>query len=237
MINKGNIDKLYTKNNDSIKINYILHTDPVFRRNGIKSSCISKLNWFNLSWVNDFIKHVFNIIDFLEIKPYSIEIHPGQSENGKNNVLAFSKAIKTIHERYEEKYDSEVKIFIENRTKQYIQDGRDIRSFWTYFKDNYPDLQEKTGIILDIQQLYTVNKENFESELLKIPKECLFGLHIHERHRTPSGKNIPLNIWEFIADKIPDLIENERQFHILPEVHHSKQAEETYKFCKEFLKI
>lgn len=237
MINKNIVDKLYAKSNDPIEINYTLHTDPVFGRLGSNGRCMSKLNWFNPGWVNNFTNHVFNIIDFLELKPYSIEIHPGQSEKGKNNVLTFSKAIKTLHERYHEKYDSEVKIFIENRTKQHIQDGRDIAHFWTYFKKNYPLLTENTGVILDIQQLYTVTKENFEYEFLKIPKECLFGLHIHERHRTPSGEKIPMHIWEFLSEKIIDLIQDNRQFHILPEVHHSKQAEETYKFCKEFLNI
>jgi hypothetical protein len=64
IINKGNIDKLYT-NPDPIQIKYILHKDPVFRRNGIKK-VISKLNWFNPSWVNDFINHILISLIFLK---------------------------------------------------------------------------------------------------------------------------------------------------------------------------
>ena len=58
MINKSKVNKLYTKEKNPHKINYILHTDPVFSRQGNNGSCTSKLNWYNSGWVNDFLKHV-----------------------------------------------------------------------------------------------------------------------------------------------------------------------------------
>lgn len=89
---------------------------------------------------------------------------------------------------------------------------------------------------MDIQQFYTVTKDNFKLEFNKIPKDCLCGLHIHERHRTPEYKFIPEDIWKYISMEL-ELTYIEQNFHILPEVHHAKQVEETYKFCKEIFNL
>ncbi|MEM5815525.1 MAG: hypothetical protein QXL14_00555, partial [Candidatus Aenigmatarchaeota archaeon] len=165
--------------------------------------------------------------DFLEVKPYAIEIHPGKSQ--RNNIKVFSKAIKRLYDAYKNRYNEKVLIFIENRTRQYIQDGEDINDFWMLFKNRYPNLTGNVGIILDIQQLYTVTQDNFISEFEKIPQDSLFGLHIHTRHRTPSiDDKIP---WKFISTNL----KQNRLFHILPEFIVSRILKKTYLFCKETL--
>lgn len=181
----------------------------------------------------------FSIIDFLDQTPYAIEIHPGKYDNGKNNFKTLSKAVKKLHDLYYNKYNKDILIFIENRTDQYIQDGSDIEDFWKLFSQLYPELVHKTGIVLDIQQLYTSTKKfkkDFKKEFSRIPKNSLIGAHIHERHKTPKCKYIPREIWDYVA------IENQwsnqnRPFHILLEVHPHNHVIDTYQFCKKYLKI
>ncbi len=78
-----------------------------------------------------------------------------------------------------------MKIEQDNTFRQHIQNEADINDFWRLFKDKYPDLVRHVGIMLDIQQLYAVTKDNFISEFDKIPKDCLYGAHIHTKHGIP----------------------------------------------------
>jgi hypothetical protein len=90
-LDKQSVEKLYTKSSDKYK--YILHTDPELRR--------ITLNWYDNHWVNQFIEHVFSIIDFFPQIPYALEIHPGKSQkNNNNNPNTYSKAIKQIYDRF-----------------------------------------------------------------------------------------------------------------------------------------
>jgi hypothetical protein len=201
---------------------------------GTKSSCTPKLEWYNLNWLDNFKTHVFSIIDYLGTTHYAIEIHPGNFDRGKNNIKVLSDAIKNLHEKYHQKYNQKVLIFIENRTGQHIKDGEDIKDFWEYFKEHYPNLTDKTGIILDIQQFHTVNKGDFKKEFSKIPKDCLIGVHIHKgRHQVPAEDDkIP---WKYVSEQINELGTKNRPLHILHEVDHAKHAEKTYEFCKSYL--
>ncbi|MFU2192212.1 MAG: hypothetical protein ACOX08_03390 [Methanobacterium sp.] len=228
------VKHLYTPGFIDKNIKYVLHTEPVFSHQGFNGNCTPKLKWYKTGWIHKFVNHIFSIIDFLKIAPYAIEIHPGKFDRGKNNIRVLSKAINIMHGKLERKYDENILIFIENRTGQYIKDGNDINDFWEYFKENYPELTFKTGIILDIQQFYTVNKDNFIPEFSLIPKESLFGVHIHKgKHQVPSEDDlIP---WKFVSEQIKNLGTQKRPLHILPEVHHAKHAEKTYKFCQDYL--
>lgn len=238
-LNYNAVKEIYTNDHIVNEIKYILHTEPIFKRKGAKGFNTPKLQWYNPSWFDRFCKHIFSIIDFFCSTPYAIEIHPGEYEEGKNNEKTLSKAIQGLHGAYTDRYGEEVLIFIENRTNQYIQDGSDIESFWKLFSRDYPNLIHKTGIVLDIQQLYTATKKfkkDFKIEFSKIPPNSLIGAHIHEKHKTPRFKYIPKEIWEFVA-KEQQWTNQNRAFHILPEVHPHSHVIETYTFCKRFLKI
>ncbi len=238
MLDLDSVEKIYSKSSSASNVRYILHTEPVFSRKGQKKSCTSHLEWYDHRWLNKFLKHTFSIIDFFKYPPYAIEIHPGMSKKGKNNIKTFSQAINTLHNEYFDKYGISPLIFIENRSNQYIQDGTGIKEFWNYFKDEYAHLTKETGIILDIQQLYTSTKNfDFKGEFKKIPEESLIGVHIHERHRKPLCKHIPKEIWQFVADNHHWSGKKNRSFHVLPEVHHSNDVKDTYSFCKNFLRI
>jgi len=66
-------------------------------------------------------------------------------------------------------------------------------------------------------------------EFRKILQDSLFGFHVHTRHRKPSiNDKIP---WKRISTEF----KQDRLFHVLPEVHHAKEVEQTYLFCKEIL--
>lgn len=234
------VKRLYKPGFLDKNIKYVLHTDPALERRiydnqrVLKCKCTPQLKWYNTDWIKKFTEQLCNIIDFFEITPYAIEIHPGNYENGKNNIHTFSKAIEILHKSFENKYQEEILIFIENRTGQHIKDGNDIKEFWNNFMKEYPDLTSKTGIILDIQQFYTVNRSNFITEFSKIPKESLFGVHIHKgRHQVPEPDDlIP---WKYVSQEISNLGNFTRPLHVLPEVHHSKNVEATYEFCKNYL--
>lgn len=236
-LDENSVPKLYSKDLISDNVNYILHTEPVFNRKGINENITSKLHWYSSSWFDEFVKHVFSIIDFFQVLPYAIEIHPGQSERKKNNIEAFLAAIEKLHNIYLDTYDKELLLFIENRTSQYIQNGTNIKQFWNYFSNKYPELTDKTGIVLDIQQLYTATKnrnKNFQTEFSKIPPDSLIGAHIHERHKKPSCKYIPIEIWDYVAE---NLDWREGVFHILPEVHPHSHVVPTYEFCMNYLNL
>lgn len=104
-----------------------------------------QLDWYENSWMEEFLKHVFSIFDFLGVKLYVIEINPSKSQ--RNNIKVFSKAIKRLYDAYKNRYNEKVLIFIENRTGQYIQDGEDVNDFWMLFKNRYPNLTRNVGII------------------------------------------------------------------------------------------
>lgn len=243
-VDEKSVKHLYTPGFLDIEVRYVLHTEPVSSKKGLNGSCTPKLEWYDPNWVTKFINHVFCIIDFLKIMPYAIEVHPGKFENGKNSIKVLSQAIEALHTRYEQKYNERILIFIENRPDQYIQDGADIAEFWEYFKNEYPHLTDRTGIILDILQLYTSTKKygkNFESEFSIIPKESLLGVHIHGKHE---GERIVAHQppliddkipWEYVSEHIKDWGTEKRPLHVLPEVHHAKHVEITYEFCKDYL--
>lgn len=88
----------------------------------------------------------------------------------------------------------------------------------------------KFGIVLDIQQLSTVTRQNFLPSFSQIPIDCLKGFHIHRLHRPPkTGDGIP---WKEIFEKIAripnDIIIN-------PEIHHNNQVAGVIRFCKEMM--
>lgn len=214
MLDQKSTKKLYSKTVSKTNTRYILHTEPVFRRCGSNGCVTPQLRWYDNGWTNKFIKHIFSIIDFLIVNPYAIEIHPGNFQGGKNNTGVFLEAIERSYNEYHKKYNEDILIFIENRTGQHIQDGADINDFWRSFKDKYPDLVRHIGVMLDIQQLYTVTKDNFISEFTKIPKDCLYGVHIHTRHGVPSvSDDIP---WKHVSDELKSMRSKDRLFHILP---------------------
>lgn len=143
MLNNDSVKQIYSSDRSVTEARYILHTEPVFSRKGAKKTCTPHLEWYNPSWMKKFLTHIYSIIDYFNQTPYAIEIHPGMSKSGKNNIKTFSNAIDMLHKKYFDKYGKETLIFIENRTDQYIQDGTDIREFWNYFKEEFPHLTGK----------------------------------------------------------------------------------------------
>ena len=233
-IDNKTVGNLYENDRLVDEIDYILHTEPVFRRNGCEKSVMTDLKWYNTKWLDSFIKHIFSIIDFFEILPYAIEIHPGRSLRKKNTFENLAMGIEKLYNKFNDKYNKDITIFIENRTGQQIKSGKDIKNFWKFFSTNYSDLIGNVGIILDIQQLCTVSKEKFIYEFNLIPKNSLSGLHVHKKHQIPSKSDIIP--WRFISNEI-NSIESGKPLHILPEVFHSKHVEATYDFCKEVLEF
>jgi len=119
---------------------------------------------------------------------------------------------------------------IENRTGQFISDGTEIHHFWEYLSEHHPHMKNKLGVVLDIQQLYTVTKKNFLEELATVPLEGIKGFHIHYRHRlTDMSNEIP---WRQVFDTISSM---EHDILINPEIHHKNKVKDTIQFCKRML--
>ena len=208
------------------ELKYILHTEPSLRRNnGYGISYQAPLKWYNREWLEKFVCMVISISKFLGIPATVIEIHPGDKRNSFEDIIM---SITFLLDRYNEEFKIEPLILIENRTGQFISSGKDISSFWRFLSANNPDLEEKTGIVLDVQQLYTVTKKNFLREFEMIPIEALKGFHIHSKHRTPDLSNeIP---WERVFDRISNMNGNTI---INPEIHHKNKVKDAIKFCEE----
>lgn len=214
---------------DRTNLKFILHTEPGLSRTG-SGRVTPKLEWYDPIWLGNFRQHLFNIIDWLGHLPYAIEIHPGTTQRGDNSYHALAKAIDFLVSEYVSKYKADVLVFIENRTGQIIQSGSSMAEFWNHINYEFPRLAKCCGYTLDVQQLFTVTRKDFVSELNMIPEESLKGCHVHTKHRVPS---ITDEIgWEQVANKLQGV---EQELHILPEVHHFEHTEKTYLFCKNVL--
>jgi hypothetical protein len=210
------------------KIPYILHTEPSLSRTdgfGIKTQ--ARIKWYDPVWVDGFVRMVLDISDFFKIPAAKIEIHPGDR---RNSFVDIARAVKTILGRYEDAFNTIPEILLENRTRQFISDGTGISQFWHYISKNNPELPENFGIVLDIQQLFTVTRQNFLSSFYQIPPECIKGFHIHRLHKPPkTGDGIP---WKEVFRKIAGLHQN---IIINPEIHHNNKVPEVIRFCKEMI--
>jgi hypothetical protein len=226
------VSKLYDKS--FIKYDYILHTEPELYRSNCSKGCMPSLNWYDKTWLNNFIKHVFSIIDYFEQLPYAIEIHPGLAQSGKNNYKTYAEAINFVFNSYIGKYNREPLLLIENRTKSFIASGNDIANFLNSFSQLYPDLINNVEIILDIQQLFTSCKSDFRDQINKVPSDSIKGFHIHRLHRTPKlDDGID---WDCVSIKIKQA-EKGKEIILLNEVHREEDLIRSYKFCKEILNI
>ncbi len=231
-LDNNSVSKLYDKS--FIKYEYILHTEPELYRPNCSKGTMPNLNWYDKTWLVNFINHVFSIIDYFEQLPYAIELHPGLAQNGKNNYKTYAEAIKFISDSYARKYDRLPLLLIENRTKSFIKSGDDISNFWNIFADLYSELVSNVGIILDIQQLFTSCKSDFMDQMDKIPSNSIKGFHIHRLHRTPKlDDGID---WDCVSDKIKQS-EKAKEIILLNEVHREEDLIGSFKFCKEILRI
>jgi hypothetical protein len=222
------IQELYRRDNEiPERLKYILHTEPSLVREdryGVQSQ--TRLKWYDKEWVEKLVQMVTSISEFFGKAASIIEIHPGDRRNSFEDILTFAKILT---ERYVAEFRMGPIILLENRTGQFIQRGTDISSFWRYV-ERKADLIGKIGVILDIQQLYTVAKNRFLEEMNSIPLEFLAGFHIHSKHGTPSTSDkIP---WKKVFDRISTI---KGDILINPEVNHRKAVKETIDFCNAML--
>lgn len=228
-LDNESIPILYTKDKTIPEdIKYILHSEPsLSRRDGYGLSNQAALKWYNQEWTEKFTKMLVSISKFLGIPPKAIEIHPGDRRNSFGDV---SDSIKLLLDIYRRELNVEPLILMENRTGQVISSGEEIQSFWEHLSTENPNLKNKVGIVLDVQQLFTSTKKNFLRELDLIPSEALKGFHIHYKHRVPSSSDeIPWNeVFERIKDPKNDILIN-------PEIHHKNKVSVAIEFCEEML--
>ena len=87
-----------------------------------------------------------------------------------------------------------------------------------------------SGVVLDVQQLYTRVKGKFIEEFLLIPDDCLKAFHIHTKHRWPKlNDEIP---WKFVFGRMKEL---SGKVLINPEIHQKNRVQQVIKFCKDLL--
>lgn len=210
-------------------VKYILHTEPSLARNdGYGLTHQAALKWYSREWTEQLVNMIMSISKFLTIPPKAIEIHPGDRRNSFEDI---SSSIKLLLEVYKREFNIVPLILMENRTGQFISTGETIQSFWEHFSREYPSLKNKAGIVLDVQQLFTVTKKNFLRELDLIPLEAIKGFHIHYKHGVPSNSDeIP---WKEVFDRIAEL---KKDILINPEIHHKNKVMNAIKFCEEMLR-
>jgi len=207
-------------------IPYILHTEPsLSRRDGFGMSVQAPLRWNDASWRVRITRLVCDISEFLGGPAAKIEIHPGDRRNSPSDIL---KGVQLILAEYQKVFGIAPEIMLENRTGQVISTGKEIAKICQCCETEYPDLLQYFGIVLDVQQLFTVTKGKFLVELDAIPMEFVKGFHIHAKHQVPSITDpIP---WEKVFSRIRgighDVIIN-------PEVLLMKNVGATIGFCEE----
>jgi len=206
-------------------IKYILHTEPSLRRNdGYGLSSQAPLKWYDKEWRDRFVQMVLDISAYLGKTPDKIEIHPGDRRNSNEYLI---ESVKCLIDSFESAFNVRPDVLLENRTGQFIQEGKGMADLWSYVIDNEPEISEKFGIVLDIQQLYTVTKNKCLNSFDLIPPEAIKGFHIHTKHRSPTiDDEIP---WKEIFERIRGF---EHDFIINPEIHHRNRVRDVIEFCK-----
>lgn len=135
-----------------------------------------------------------------------------------------------IRTAFEEGFGVAPAVLLENRTGHFVQDGASIARFWICLLSSAPDLAEDSGIVLDIQQLYTVTRNRFLQDLGELPMDALQAFHVHAKHHAPAPDDpIPWRVVFSFIDRI------DRPVLINPEVHHLGQVKATIAFCRAML--
>jgi hypothetical protein len=228
ILSAQDVKELYELGTPSANVKYILHTEPQFsRRNGKEHSHTPQLNWNDEEWVRDFINMALAISKRFGIPPVGIEIHPGGKHNTYKDLV---RSIITIRDKFEKSFQAIPFVVLENRTGQFVSNGEQINNLWQILLNESQELRKHVGIVLDIQQLFTVTKNDFLKQLSYIPHQSVKGLHIHCRHRTPSIENIIP--WAKVFHWIGKI---EHKIFLNPEVHHHSQAKDTISFCNEMM--
>jgi hypothetical protein len=170
---------------------------------------------------------ILDLSDFLGTPPAKVEIHPGDRGNSFADI---ARSVKAIQVGYHDSFGCVPEILLENRTGQFISEGSGIAGLWNHIMQYSPELADSFGIVLDIQQLSTVTRQNFLSSFLQIPSACLKGFHIHRLHRPPRiDDGIP---WSEVFTRIREL---GHDVIINPEIHHNNQVVGVIGFCKEMM--
>jgi len=220
------IETLYNKgDNIPSELQYILHTEPSLPRTDHYQIVTQPLlKWYDKQWVEKLCEMTLNISKFLSKPPFAIEIHPGDNRNKYSDIC---EAANFLIERYFAELKVRPLILLENRTGQFISKGSDISCFWKLLKQNYTFLEDKVGIVLDIQQLFTVTRKQFEEQFEKIPFDAIKGVHIHSKHKAPkSSDEIP---WVAVFEKLSKIAKN---LIVNPEVSHRSDIQRTLDFWK-----
>jgi hypothetical protein len=217
ILSAQDIKQIYDSVAPSKDVKYILHTEPqLSRRNGKEATYTPQLKWYDKEWVNGFISMALAISKRFGIPPAGIEIHPGGRHNTYKDLI---RSIITIRDNFENSFKAIPFVVLENRTGQFVSNGEQIREFWQTLLSESRELMPNVGIVLDIQQLFTVTKNDFLKQISYIPQESVKRLHIHCKHRTPSVENkIP---WAKVFGWIREI---KHKLFLNPEVHHHSQA-------------
>jgi hypothetical protein len=210
------------------RVKYVLHTEPsLSKSNRFGRKIQPPIKWYHRKWTTRYIDMIIMMSHYLNSPASVIEIHPGYRKNSFEDIALF---IGLLLESYHDEFDCVPLILLENRTEQFISRGRDIADYWEYLVSNHPGLVEHTGIVLDVQQLFTRTRGRFFDEFTSIPEECLKAFHIHTRHRWPRlGDEIP---WRIVFGMIKELDGN---ILINPEIHQKNRVSQAIRFCNEML--
>ena len=224
------VKTLYEKgNNLPSELQYILHTEPSLPRTD-RYQIVSQpeLKWREKAWIERFSAMILTISKFLGKAPLAIEMHPGDA---RNNCSDICEAAKFIIDQYNAEFNLKPLVLLENRTNQIVSTGDEICSIWKVLNRDFSSLRDMMGIVLDIQQLFTVTSNKFEKQFNNIPLDSIKGVHIHSRHKSPKlSDTIP---WAFVFERLSSI---SKGLIVNPEVIHRSDVQRTLDFCRNGLK-
>lgn len=223
------IEILYEAPGEVPTCNYVLHTEPSLpRTDGYGLNHQSPLRWHDQAWVESLIGMMISVSNHLKHPAEAIEIHPGDRRNSSKDIIL---GCQEIHRRYQHAFNKRPLILLENRTGQFISKGTELAEFWDAVTAKPGVDRSSIGIVLDIQQLYTVSRRDFIKQFSLIPLDAIKGIHVHAKHRTPTLRDdIP---WKFVFDRLRT---SESPLLVNPEIHHLGPVPDALEFCHDLLK-
>jgi hypothetical protein len=129
----------------------VLHTEPsLSKTNKYGQKIQPEIKWYDKDWTYRHVNMIIAICSYLSRPAEIIEIHPGYRKNTYGDIV---NSVVQLLESYYEAFHLYPLILLENRTEQFISRGTDIKEFWEYTLEKYPELEQNFGIVIDVQQL------------------------------------------------------------------------------------
>ena len=191
---------------------------PIRASRGDGAMIMPELNRDDGSWTEDYAHFLSAVARRPGAPPEVVELHAGK----KVAIECMVEAMARVRDSLRCELHAEVTIAVENKPGQAVASVGDVIKA--------ADLMDRQGsglgIMLDVPNLWKAGCRRAARKVGRVPLRRLIGMHVHERHRTPSASGMV--DW----DAVRGLLSGDGNIIINPEVFHPGDLERTLDFIR-----